>query len=728
MLPLTTQQRSQQLDAERRQKLAKFAIGFTSFGGLLWLLFFLVYGDLTAALATGFASAPAWVALVLFMTGRTRRARYLWLVTMPLTFLVTTVFFGTEINPELIFLAIIGFPFLFFSWDTERRALTLLTVYQFVLALIALSFDRLGDPSWFPVPPPATLVDPATIDWGVRMTVLAVLLLELTYFAFLTQKSARETEQALEDAEAAARSRGEFLANMSHEIRTPMNGLIGMIEVLETMDEDKRHERSIGMIRNSAFSLLRILDDILDASQIDAGKLSVEKTKVELRPLLEGAAQTLQTQADTLGVRLRMLVDPTLPEWIWSDSGRLRQVLLNLLSNAVKYSSERLTGHIGTVYFRTAYCPEGTDICIEISDNGTGMSPEVLNTLFQPFAEGELASRRQVGGTGLGLSITRSLIELMDGRITVDSEEGKGTVVKVYLPLEPADGPKHQPDLTGLTILCLDLMDEEMRKGMREIMGGGGAQLQFISHVEELDTDVLDPDNPPIFMVPTADEAQSAHMQEAVLNRWPDAKIVCFSASRSARYGMQNDNVYLIQIFPMMGTELYRALAQLGGLLKTEDDPTPLDPAADSGKDQLDPDWSPHLLVVEDNEINRMVLSKQLELLGYEHSVTEHGLAGLAAWSSGEFDLVLTDCHMPQMDGFELTKAIRQHEQQEDMPPIPIIAITANALKGEAEKCLAHGMDDYMAKPVELETLRNKLEKHLRMVQNSKHLRGKHLQ
>lgn len=720
MLQTRTQQKAQKLDAARRENLAKFAIGFTSIAGLIWLFFFAFFGDLIAAFATGVATAPAWVALALLLSGRTNFARYVWLVSMPLTFLVTTVYFGTETNPELVFLAIIGFPFLFFSWDTERRPLIALTIYQFVLALIALSFDRLGDPAWFPVPPPETILDRSAIDWGVRMTVLAVLLLELSYFAFLTQKSARETEIALEDAEAAARSRGEFLANMSHEIRTPMNGLIGMIEVLETMNEDKRHARSIGMIRNSAFSLLRILDDILDASQIDAGKLSVEKTKVELRPLLEGAAQTLQTQADTLEVRLRMLVDPKLPEWIWSDSGRLRQVLLNLLSNAVKYSSKRLTGHLGTVYFRTTYCADGSNLYVEISDNGTGMSPEVLKTLFQPFAEGELASRRQVGGTGLGLSITRSLIELMDGRIDVESTEGKGTTVKVLLPLEPADGPRNQPDLTGLNILCFDLMDEEMRKGMREIIGGAGARLQFVSQVDDLDTQVLDPDSPPIFLVPTADQVQSSFLQEAVLKRWPDAKMVCFSASRSARYGMQNDNVYLIQIFPMMGTELYRALAQLGGILEEGEETTIADAQLTVPQKAALKDWTPHLLVVEDNEINRMVLSKQLELLGYEHSLTENGVAGLSAWHAGGYDLILTDCHMPQMDGFELTQAVRQHEQQHGQPPIPIIAITANALKGEAEKCLAHGMDDYMAKPVELETLRSKIEKHLSLVQLAK--------
>jgi len=716
MMLQVPQESAQQLDSARRERLARFAMALAGFGGVVWTLFFLLAGDLTAALWTAAASGPTWIAHAILSLGFSRLARYFWLLTLPLSYLGTTVYFSTEINAELIFLTILGFPFLFFSWDNEKRSLVFLTAYQFTIALIALSFDYLGDTSQFSAPSPVATADPLALDWAVRMTVLVILLIELICFAYLTQQSARETEQALDDAEAAARSRGEFLANMSHEIRTPMNGLIGMIEVLETMDDDRRHERSIGMIRNSAFSLLRILDDILDASQIDAGKLSVEKTKVELRPLLEGAAQTLQTMADTLEVRLRMLVDPKLPEWIWSDSGRLRQVFLNLLSNAIKYSSKRLTGHVGTVFFRTTFCSEGTGLCFEISDNGTGMSPEVLDALFQPFAPGETASRRQVGGTGLGLSITRSLIELMDGRIEVDSTLGEGTTVKVILPLDPADGPKRQPDLTGIEIICFDLMDSEVRRGMTEIMEGGGAQLQFISQITELDSAVLDPDSPPIFMIPTPDETQSAEYHEAIRSRWPTAGTIQFSASRSARYGMVDDNTYLIQIFPMMGTELYQALARLGGLAQEDFDAETAQPEPVQPSNQH---WQPKLLVVEDNEINRMVLSKQLELLGYEHQLTEHGLAGLAAWGSGAFDLILTDCHMPQMDGFELTKAIRQHEVQDNMPPIPIIAITANALKGEAEKCLAHGMDDYMAKPVEIETLKNKLEKHLRIVQSS---------
>lgn len=711
-----TRQTIKELDALRRLKVARFAIFFTTLVSLCWLVFFGVIGDFYAAKVTALTSWPIWAALVLFLFGFARAGRFIWLTAFPATCLVTTLAHGHGVNPELIFLAIIGFPFLFYSWDSERRPLLVMVVYQSALALVALSFDRFGDPSWLPAPGQSS-VDPVAIDWGVRMTVAVILLIELSYFAFLAQRSTTETRAALEDARAAAKSRGEFLANMSHEIRTPMNGLIGMIEVLETMDEDKRHERSIGMIRNSAFSLLRILDDILDASQIDAGKLSVERTKVELTPLVESAAQTLQSMSDQLEVELRMLVDPRLPEWIWADSGRLRQILLNLLSNAVKYSSKRLTGHTGYVFFHVRLEASG-DLGIEVRDNGTGMSQEVMDTLFQPFAEGESTSRRVVGGTGLGLSITNSLVNLMGGTISVAPSLGQegGTTVNVVLPLLKADGPQNKPNISGLNVLCFDLLDVEVRKGMLEILEGSGANVRFASTVEELDR--LDPTLPAdsLFMIPTPDEGEANALLSGLRARLPDAKVVRFSASRSARYGLQDSHSYLVQIFPMMGSDLFRALSTLGGLTEASK-PTarvaPADPLQELPVLNRASPTGPRILVVEDNEINRMVLSKQLEILGHQHDLTEHGEEGLAAWKSGGYDLILTDCQMPIMDGFQMTQAIRDVEAEGGNNHIPIIAVTANALKGEKERCLELGMDDYLAKPIELENLRERLELHL---------------
>nr|WP_255723167.1 ATP-binding protein [Thalassobius sp. Cn5-15] len=558
-------------------------------------------------------------------------------------------------------------------------------------------------------------------------------MLELFYFAYLAQSSVAETQKALAEADAAAKSRGAFLANMSHEIRTPMNGMIGLIEVMEATDEDKRHARSIGMIRNSAFSLLRILNDILDASQIDSGKLQVERTKVELHPLIEGATQTLQSMADTHQVTLRVLVNPELPEWIWSDSGRLRQILLNLLSNAVKYSAKRLTGRQGSVYMDVSK-GDGDTIAITITDNGTGISDEVRATLFQPFSNGDLKSRSLVGGTGLGLSITRSLIGLLGGHIRFDTHMTQGTRVRVDLPLEAADGPKRTPDLTGVNIICFDILDDDARAGLSRIIEGAGATLHVVRTLADLGMLLPLAGPEPVFLLPNPDDAIAGPLAQDLRTLLPDARVIRFSASREARYGLLDDQTYQIQIFPMMGSEFMRAMAVLGGRLPATEagplhshaDPRPQDTRTEitqdsitSGRADADkPMQNCKILLVEDNQINRMVLSKQLDLMGYPHDVAAHGEEGFEAWQAGNYDLILSDCHMPIMDGFEMTHKIREMEQQHALTHTPIIAITANALEGEGDRCRAQGMDDYLAKPVEMNKLRLLLQHHLAAPQN----------
>ena len=285
----------------------------------------------------------------------------------------------------------------------------------------------------------------------------ALLSAELYYFTQLTSETESELYQARVKSENAARAKGDFLANMSHEIRTPMNGIIGMIEVLDTLGTSQEQKKMVVTSRNSAFSLLRIIDNILDISKIDAGKMVVETSKTDLQSVIEGVAITQQPVSDDLGVKLVMSIGPEVPKWVLADAGRLRQVLLNVLSNAIKYSNADLTGQSGVRYFSAEKEKNGF-VVFKIQDQGIGMSGIVLKDLFQPFIHGETSILRRVGGTGLGMVITQKLVEQMNGQIYTESEEGGGKTVTVRLPLLEVESDLKRIDLSGLIVEWLSLI------------------------------------------------------------------------------------------------------------------------------------------------------------------------------------------------------------------------------------------------------------------------------
>ncbi|MBR9649994.1 hybrid sensor histidine kinase/response regulator [Thalassovita aquimarina] len=670
----------------------------------LWLGYFIWIGNTDLIKAALWVAAATLPACILHGLRWDYLARVYWNVASALAVLKITFSYGGDATPEVFFFFLIGFPFLLFSLSEERKTLISIVAFQTAIGFFALSMDFFGFQKGVPTPP-LTEEQARTIEWGIRITVASLLLIQMMYSSFLNSRAHAQAKAALREANSAARTKGEFLANMSHEIRTPMNGVIGMIEILETMDLSPQQERPVTTIRNSAFALLRILDDILDASKIDAGKLNVEKTKVEIRPLLEGVSQTMQTMADEKGGELRLLIDRKLPEWVMADSGRLRQVLLNLLSNSIKYSAKNLTGHKGTVVLKARNHRDKL-LVITVKDNGIGMSDEVKENLFEPFMQGEQSSRRRVGGTGLGLVISKNLIHLMGGDIRIESEEGEGTKAVITLPLEPADGPSRLPDLTGLQVVCFGVKDELIREGMEHILGAGGVQNEFIDDMEYAERQAPDRMNRAVIIFPPMDATKRDPLQKRFEELFPGASFIHCSPVRSDRLGLIAPNTYRIQIFPMITSELYHALAELSGRVARASETAEHDTAG-TGPDHVPGDH--RILVVEDNEINKAVLSKQLEILGYPHELASDGMEGFAKWQMGDFSLVLTDCHMPRMDGFEMLAAIRTEERQADRQRLPVIAITANALQGEAAKCIAAGMDGYLAKPVELKALESQI-------------------
>lgn len=690
-----------------RLKVCKVLIQQTLVIVIVWGIYYANIGAQFALMNVVATTLTILFTLALFWRGRHWGARVFGFLSLLLAMMLTNFAFEPQIDTELFMFALIGTPFLFFSATYERKTFLALITLLAILTCLTIWLEWAGLHQFLPGSGFISSGPEAdkTLNFAIRITVGFALILELGLFAYLQNHGERKTQQALRDANSAAKAKGEFLANMSHEIRTPMNGLIGMIEVLETTPLDANQNSTISTIRNSAFSLLRIIDDILDASKIEAGKLDVDVSRIELMPLVEGVGQTLMTMADSSKVQLRMLVDPATPRWVMADSGRLRQILLNVVGNAIKYSSIRLTGRPGVVKFSTLLNEDGS-LLFEIRDNGIGIGEDIQRNLFQPFVQGESSSRRQVSGTGLGLVISKNLVELMGGSIDVRSEEGVGTTLRVTLNLPSAEGPNNLPDVSGIQLISLYFDEPDIRDGLAKIFAKSGATVLFPDNVDEAITMAQQHPDPSVFLLPNADIIASKALQASIEAAAPNAKFIVHSSERSAKFGMQNSNTYLIQIAPLMVSELLHAVAFLSGRKSTRL-PTAKTENAIAARD--DTPKTKRILVVEDNEINQAVMAKQLEILRYPHFIASNGLEGLEEWTHGQFDLVLTDCHMPIMDGFELTSAIRMIENDGSGRHTPIIAITANAMDGEAQRCLAAGMDAYLAKPVEMNALRTKL-------------------
>jgi len=536
-----------------------------------------------------------------------------------------------------------------------------------------------------------------------------------------------ELEQTRMKAEAASRAKSDFLATMSHELRTPMNGVLGMIDLLGHTELDAPQREMMDTVRESAFSLLGIIDDILDFSKIEAGMLEMERVPVSIARLVEGVAETLAPIAQRKDVELLVYSDPLIPDWVSADPVRLRQLLFNLAGNAVKFTVSE-AGKVGRVAIRANVLKaSGTNVsvCLQVADNGIGMTRETLEQLFRPFTQAESSTTRRFGGTGLGLSISKRLADMMGGKIEVQSEHGFGSTFRTLLDFEIVRGgtaeSDNQPDVRNLRVVIL-AAPGDVRDMLVSYLTHGGAQVVVAEQVDDamLKECMANTTSSP-FVIVVADTNGDKDYAEELRRKFrgypnlTDTRFVTIERGRRRTARMSEPGSVTIDANAMRRSAFLMAVAAAAGRATPE-------AAASESSAEITASRVPStseaeaagrlVLVAEDNKTNQKVITRQLHLLGYAVELADNGREALAMWQNKRYGLVLTDCHMPEMDGFELTASLR-HAECSDGRHTPVVAITANALKRERERCLAAGMDDYLAKPIPLVALRDTLARWL---------------